>query len=268
MFILFSWISTQFSAITWIPALSSADLLVLEHVSLHPELALRYLEDKLKGVWYLTWRSPEAKGVTNYVPPLWDWFRSYTRTLQVSTACLVAQPCPSPCDPMDCSLPDSSVHKILQARILEWVAIPFSRGSSPARDRTQVSCISGRFLTSWATREAKGKFRRYKNACRGKHTHFFRSQMKEYGHLTLVNSFIHCILMNTSLMQGLGRASGTPSTKAEWSSVSIKRGNLGYPVVKIHPDAECSNYGFGSARLTQLSFTEIHLSQVVVSTFN
>ena len=48
------------------------------------------------------------------------------------------------CDPMDCSLPGSSVHGILQARILEWVAIPFSRGSSQSRDQTQVSCIAGR----------------------------------------------------------------------------------------------------------------------------
>ena len=47
-----------------------------------------------------------------------------------------------------------TVHGILQARILEWVAIPFSRGSSQPRDQTQVSCISGRFFTSWATREA------------------------------------------------------------------------------------------------------------------
>ena len=44
-----------------------------------------------------------------------------------------------------------TVHGILQARILEWVAIPFSRGSSQPRDRTQVSCIADRFLTSWAT---------------------------------------------------------------------------------------------------------------------
>ena len=55
---------------------------------------------------------------------------------------------------MDCSLPGSSVHGILQARILEWVAISFSRGSSQPRDRTRVSCIAGRFFfTSWATRE-------------------------------------------------------------------------------------------------------------------
>ena len=55
--------------------------------------------------------------------------------------------CPTLCDPMDCSLPGSSVHGILKARILEWMAISFSRGSSWPRDRTWVSCIAGRFFT-------------------------------------------------------------------------------------------------------------------------
>ena len=58
------------------------------------------------------------------------------------------------CDPTDCSLPGSSFHGIFQARILEWVAIPFSRGSSRPRDQTQGSCIAGRFFTFRATREA------------------------------------------------------------------------------------------------------------------
>ena len=56
----------------------------------------------------------------------------------------VAQLCPTLCDPVDYSPPGSSVHGILQARILEWVAISFSRGSSQLRDRTQVSRIAGR----------------------------------------------------------------------------------------------------------------------------
>ena len=55
--------------------------------------------------------------------------------------------------PMDCSLPGSSVHGTLQARILEQVAISYSRGSSQPRDRTPVFCIAGRFFTVWATRE-------------------------------------------------------------------------------------------------------------------
>ena len=66
-----------------------------------------------------------------------------------------AQSCLILCDPMDCGLPRYSVHGILSARILEWVAIPFSRGSSRLRDRTWVSCIAGRFFTIWATRKAQ-----------------------------------------------------------------------------------------------------------------
>ena len=59
------------------------------------------------------------------------------------------------CDPMDYSLPGSSAHRIFQARVLEWVAISFSRGSSQPRDWTQVSCIAGRCFTIWATMEAQ-----------------------------------------------------------------------------------------------------------------
>ena len=115
---------------------------------------------------------------------LWDWH----------VLCSVTQSCLTLCDPMDCSPPCSSVHEILQARTLEWVAIPSSRGSSWPWDRTRsptlqvislqseplgkpkntgvgslsllqgisgprnwtgVSCIAGRFFTSWATREAQ-----------------------------------------------------------------------------------------------------------------
>ena len=55
---------------------------------------------------------------------------------------------------MDYSQPGSSVHDILQVRILEWVAIPFSRGSSLPKDQTQVSWIAGGFFTIWASRKA------------------------------------------------------------------------------------------------------------------
>ena len=64
---------------------------------------------------------------------------------------LVTQSCLTLCDPMDCSPPGSSAHGILQARILEWVAIPLSRGSSWPRNWTQVSHIVGKFFTVWAT---------------------------------------------------------------------------------------------------------------------
>ena len=59
----------------------------------------------------------------------------------------VIQSCPTLCDPVDCSLPGSSIHGLFQARVLEWVAISFSRVSSQSRDRTQVSCIVGRYFT-------------------------------------------------------------------------------------------------------------------------
>ena len=58
-------------------------------------------------------------------------------------------------EPMDCSLPGSSIHGILQARILEWVAISLSRGSSQPRDQTLVFRTSGRFFTIWATKAAR-----------------------------------------------------------------------------------------------------------------
>ena len=67
----------------------------------------------------------------------------------------VTSSCPTLCDPMDWSPPGSSVHGILQARLLEWVAIPFCRGSSWPRDRTWDSCTAGRFFTHWATREVQ-----------------------------------------------------------------------------------------------------------------
>ena len=66
---------------------------------------------------------------------------------EVAQSCLTLRP-------MDCSLPGSSIHGIFQARILEWVAISFSRRSSRPRDWTQVSRIVGRRFTVWATREA------------------------------------------------------------------------------------------------------------------
>ena len=64
------------------------------------------------------------------------------------------QSCPTLCDPMDYSAPGSSVHGILQARILEWVAMSFSRGSSWPGDQTRVSSIAGSFFIVWTTREA------------------------------------------------------------------------------------------------------------------
>ena len=70
---------------------------------------------------------------------------------------------------MDCSPPGCSVHGILQARILEWGAISFSRGSSWPGDGTQVSCITGRFFTHWATQEAQEAREAHVSPNMGKH---------------------------------------------------------------------------------------------------
>ena len=67
---------------------------------------------------------------------------------------LVFRSCLTLWDPEDCRPPGSSVHGTLQARIVEWVTVPFSRGSSWPRDWTWVSCIAGKLFTIWATREA------------------------------------------------------------------------------------------------------------------
>ena len=70
------------------------------------------------------------------------------------------QSCPTLCDPADCSPPGFFDHGLLQARILEWIAMPSCRGSSWPRDWTWVSWTAGRFFTIWATREALDKRRR------------------------------------------------------------------------------------------------------------
>ena len=82
------------------------------------------------------------------------WLKIWCQGI-LSDIVLVTQFCPALCDPMGCSPPVSSVHEILQARILEWVTIPFSRGSSLPRHQTQVSCSAGRFFSIRATGEAQ-----------------------------------------------------------------------------------------------------------------
>ena len=84
---------------------------------------------------------------------LWRRYEVGQITLQWYQSTKIAQSCPTLCDRMDCSLPGFSVHGIFQARVLEWVAISFSRRSSWSRDQTQVSCIAGRCFTLWASGE-------------------------------------------------------------------------------------------------------------------
>ena len=89
--------------------------------------------------------------------PFWDFgFRPpllVDPTIMFTRAELL-QSCLILCNPMDCSPPGSSIHGILQARILEWVAMPSSRGSFQPRDQAQASHIAGKFFIIWATWEA------------------------------------------------------------------------------------------------------------------
>ena len=97
-----------------------------------------YLNSNISSGWLDLWESFLAK---------LDWW--------FNCCCSVTKSCLIPCNSLDCSMPGSSVLEVLQARILEWVAICFSRGSSWPRDWTGVSCITGRFFTVWATSGAQ-----------------------------------------------------------------------------------------------------------------
>ena len=81
-----------------------------------------------------------------------QWFKSCCQTCVHAQS---LQSCPTLCYPMDCSPPGSSTHEVSQARILEWVAISFSRGSSLPRNRTQLSSIADRLVTISVTRELR-----------------------------------------------------------------------------------------------------------------
>ena len=83
---------------------------------------------------------------------------SFSFTIYFLPTVLVAQSCPTLCDPIDCSPPGSSVHGILQARILEWVAVSFPRGSSGPRDQTGTSSLEAD-PNHWTTREFPGVFK-------------------------------------------------------------------------------------------------------------
>ena len=104
---------------------------------------------------------------------------------------LVSQSCLTLWDPMDCSLPGPSILGILQARLLEWVAIPFSRGSSLPQDRTWVSCISGRLFTIWATRENWWLIPKFKTLLSSPWSCRVSSQREESSLLVSFRNFTH-----------------------------------------------------------------------------
>ena len=111
------------------------------------------------GYKLVTW-TPNSK---EYLPRRGNWHSNpWGNEVKWSE---VTQSCPTLCNPMDCSLPGFSVHGIFQARVLERVAISFSRGSSWPRNQTHVSCVGGRCFTFWATREALHGEVKVKSGC-------------------------------------------------------------------------------------------------------
>ena len=98
--------------------------------------------------WTAGYQAPPSLGFSRQ--EYWSGVPSPSLIVEVKWS-EVAQLCLTLCNPMDCSLPGSSVHGIFQARILEWGAISFSRVTSQPRAQTQVSLIVGRRFTVWAT---------------------------------------------------------------------------------------------------------------------
>ena len=108
-------------------------------------------------LWTMSFKPAFSLPSFTFIKKLFS-FSSLSSIRVVSSAYLkvkieVAQLCLTLHSPMDCSLPGSSAHEIFQARVLEWVAISFSRGSSWPRDQTWVSHIVGRCLTVWTIKE-------------------------------------------------------------------------------------------------------------------
>ena len=119
---------------------------------------------------------------------------------------LVAQSCLTLCDPMDCSPPGSSVHGILQTRIPEWAAIPFSRGTSRPRDGTTVSRIADKFfslshqgsllciersLNRWTTKEVSTYFSYFLLSCLSSQLEFYSQEGRGFGYLVTAVSPTH-----------------------------------------------------------------------------
>ena len=111
-------------------------------------LKLHLLRYQQRGKGFLIWEQ-SSNGVAGYQRRN---LSHHSRKVRESES-EVAQLCLTLCNPMDCSLSGSSVHGTFQARVLEWIAISFSRGSSRAKNWTRVSRIAGRRFTIWATRD-------------------------------------------------------------------------------------------------------------------
>ena len=134
---------------------STPGLPVHHHLPEFTQTPVHRVSDAIQPFHPLSSPSPPASYPSQYesffnestLRMTWPKYWSFSFSIIPSKEIPVAQSCPTLCDPVDCSRPGSSAHGILQARILEWVTISFSRVSSQPRDRTLVSCIAGRFFT-------------------------------------------------------------------------------------------------------------------------
>ena len=121
---------------------------------------VKTIETEISGVRGWGW-GYELRGLQGKFEEWWWWLHNYyfcqNGVFFLKNLCCAKslQSCPTRCNPMNSNSPQgSSVHGFLQARILEWVPIPFSRGSSRPWDQTRVTCIAGGFFTICATRDA------------------------------------------------------------------------------------------------------------------
>ena len=114
--------------------------------------------------------------------------------------CVVAQSSPTLCNPTDCGLPGSSVRGISQARILDWVAISFSRGSSWPRDQTRVSCTGRWILYHQPTREALTQIGYFKKCVKEKSLERGQFQVKRYQTQVLMDMYHGATALNHWMM--------------------------------------------------------------------
>ena len=136
---------------------------------------------------------------------------------------LVAQSCLTLCKPTDCSPPGSTVQGILQARILEWIAIPFSRGSSWSWDWTWISCIVGGLFRVWAAREAHSEGRYYIN-CVCYLSHKNLSHFKERGnHLLKRQLLVYHWKIICPLVSNMSSLNGSREDQAAAEQANINR---------------------------------------------